>query len=186
MDANTFNSSEKHFRTLEGPMIRKLRKEHGLTQKQLASILYVTHQSVSSWERGETKPSLDNAVRLCEVLMKQEGGEFMTSEEYEAFLYVHVSEKEKKYYDEIARRTGHRNNVYGLFTPIVKSVEDIDKIYNIGSKEFLEECERAAELEDWSKHPEHRHDYEFDPMNNLRRKRELGPLTDSEGYLKRK
>lgn len=35
-----------------GDLIKKLRKEKGLTQKDLASSLNITDRAVSKWERG--------------------------------------------------------------------------------------------------------------------------------------
>lgn len=36
--------------------IRKLREEVGLTQRQFAQLLGVSHQTVISWEKGRTEP----------------------------------------------------------------------------------------------------------------------------------
>ena len=41
-----------------GKFIKKLRKEHHLTQKQLADELNVTFQAVSKWENGKNMPDL--------------------------------------------------------------------------------------------------------------------------------
>ena len=35
-----------------GKFIREMRKERGLTQKQLAELLYVSDKAVSKWENG--------------------------------------------------------------------------------------------------------------------------------------
>ncbi len=35
-----------------GKFITKLRKEKGLTQRELGDILYVTDKAISKWERG--------------------------------------------------------------------------------------------------------------------------------------
>ena len=42
----------------------QLRKQHNLSQEDLANQLLITRQSVSLWEKGETVPSLDNLIRL--------------------------------------------------------------------------------------------------------------------------
>ena len=39
--------------------IRRLRKEKGMSQEQLAQALHVTRQTVSAWERGIAQPGLD-------------------------------------------------------------------------------------------------------------------------------
>ena len=51
-----------------GENIRKLREERKLTQEQVAEMLGVTFQAVSSWEREEYRPDTDKLIRLAEVL----------------------------------------------------------------------------------------------------------------------
>ena len=48
-----------------GEKIYKLRKQHGLSQEQLASKLGVSRQTVSKWEMG-TSPDLDNVVKIAD------------------------------------------------------------------------------------------------------------------------
>ena len=51
-----------------GQFIKKLRKEKGLTQTQLAEKLNISFQSVSKWEVGETLPDTNILLSLCNEL----------------------------------------------------------------------------------------------------------------------
>ncbi|MBQ8293367.1 MAG: helix-turn-helix transcriptional regulator [Bacilli bacterium] len=51
-----------------GQFIKKLRKEKGMTQTQLAEKLNISFQSVSKWEIGETLPDTNILLSLCDVL----------------------------------------------------------------------------------------------------------------------
>ncbi len=45
--------------------LRKLRKEEGLSQEQLADLLSVSRQSVSKWETEDAYPEMDKIIFLC-------------------------------------------------------------------------------------------------------------------------
>ena len=47
--------------------IKNLRKEKGLTQKELADLLHVTSQAVSRWEKGEVEPSVDTISNMAKI-----------------------------------------------------------------------------------------------------------------------
>ena len=47
--------------------IKKLRKEKGMTQDELAEKLCVTRQAVSNWEQGKTQPDVDTLTKLAEI-----------------------------------------------------------------------------------------------------------------------
>lgn len=51
-----------------GQYIKKLRKNKGLTQTQLAEKLNISFQSVSKWENGETLPDTNILLDLCNEL----------------------------------------------------------------------------------------------------------------------
>lgn len=51
-----------------GKFILQLRKEKGMTQKDLARQLGVTDQAVSNWENGRRMPDLSLFKPLCETL----------------------------------------------------------------------------------------------------------------------
>lgn len=50
-----------------GQIIRRLRKEHNLTQEELAEQLNITYQAVSRWENGTGMPDISQIVPLASV-----------------------------------------------------------------------------------------------------------------------
>lgn len=51
-----------------GKLILSLRKEKGLTQKELADRLQISDNAVSKWERGLSCPDISLLPRLAEIL----------------------------------------------------------------------------------------------------------------------
>lgn len=47
--------------------IKELRQEKGLSQQDLAKLLYVNQTAVSQWERNRTNPSTDTAIALANI-----------------------------------------------------------------------------------------------------------------------
>lgn len=76
---------------LTGQFITDLRKEKGLTQKQLADLLNVTDKAVSKWERGLSFPDISMLEPISQVLdisvmellagKRRDASEIMTIEE---------------------------------------------------------------------------------------------------------
>ena len=48
--------------------LKKLRTEKGLTQNQLAGMMFVNKTTISKWESGSRLPSADMIIRLAKVL----------------------------------------------------------------------------------------------------------------------
>ena len=51
-----------------GTMIAELRKEHGMTQLELAEKMGVTDKAVSKWERDLSCPDINSVPTLAEIL----------------------------------------------------------------------------------------------------------------------
>jgi len=56
------------FNKLLGDHIRKVRLSKGMSQVDLASLMGINYQNISSYERGEIAPTLFWIHRLCESL----------------------------------------------------------------------------------------------------------------------
>lgn len=48
--------------------LKKLRKDTGLTQVDVASKMGISQQAYASWERGVKKPTQDNLVKIAQIL----------------------------------------------------------------------------------------------------------------------
>lgn len=53
---------------LIGEALKKARESKGLTQKQLAEMLYVDPSLVCRWEKGQRRISLDELTVILEIL----------------------------------------------------------------------------------------------------------------------
>ena len=53
---------------LNNTILKKLRKEKKLTQTELASKLNISQKSYSNWESGKAEPTLDNIIKLANIL----------------------------------------------------------------------------------------------------------------------
>lgn len=51
-----------------GTMIAELRKQHGMTQLELAEKIGVTDKAVSKWERDLSYPDINSLPKLAELL----------------------------------------------------------------------------------------------------------------------
>ena len=50
-----------------GDSIRKIRQSKKFTQEELAALLHVTPQAVSSWEIGRTLPDAERIIDLAHI-----------------------------------------------------------------------------------------------------------------------
>lgn len=50
-----------------GQTIRDLRKEKGLSQEELAKLLFLSQDTISLWERGKSFPDIVAVVKLTKI-----------------------------------------------------------------------------------------------------------------------
>ncbi|MBR6484155.1 MAG: helix-turn-helix transcriptional regulator [Clostridiales bacterium] len=98
-----------------GHLITELRKEKGMTQKQLADALNVTDKAVSKWERGLSFPDVSMLepiselldVSILEILEGERAGKdgTMSREEVQNLISesVEMSEEEMRHKREMSR-----------------------------------------------------------------------------------
>lgn len=97
-----------------GQFITELRKEKGMTQKQLADLLNVTDKAVSKWERGLSFPDISMLEPISQVFdisimellagKRQDASETLTKEEAQKLINQSV-----ELGDEEIRRKKERN-----------------------------------------------------------------------------
>ena len=46
--------------------LKRVRERRGMSQETVAAQLHTTRQTISNWERGQNKPSIDDLMRLAE------------------------------------------------------------------------------------------------------------------------
>ena len=92
-----------------GERISNLRKNKNITQKELASRLYVTDKTISSWESNSTEPSMEMIIKLSEILEYSSsyilhGGNLKDNIEME--IKIKISKEEYDSLNRIMKRDG--------------------------------------------------------------------------------
>lgn len=52
---------------MDGERLQELRKDKGLSQKQLAALLNLSEFTISSYEHGKTEPNDETFIALCDL-----------------------------------------------------------------------------------------------------------------------
>ena len=78
-----------------GSTIKRLRREKGITQEELAAKVFVTRQAVSRWETGETTPSIDMAKLLVKTFKDKGYETYIDSPTNQQFIILTRGEMER-------------------------------------------------------------------------------------------
>lgn len=53
------------YKAILGTIIKRLREQHDISQKELADIIGITKQSLSVFEKGTSAPSLETLIKIA-------------------------------------------------------------------------------------------------------------------------
>ncbi|WP_172357958.1 helix-turn-helix domain-containing protein, partial [Lactococcus insecticola] len=110
--------------------IKSLRKEKGLTMKELAKILEVTEASISRWENGKTPPRFDKIKKLSDY--------FGVSESYILGLSDERNQSNKAPIFEVSDKNGgHSFIVKSDISVITDIVKVFDRLNDVNQTDVL-------------------------------------------------
>lgn len=116
-----------------GRFISTIRKEKGLTQKDIADKLEISDKTVSKWETGKGLPEVSMMIPLCDILGITVNellcGEHLTDSEYK-------QEAEKKMIDLIAEKKDSKKKI--LLEIVVIIISLLSSLTIIEVSAFLE------------------------------------------------
>lgn len=110
MSTGNLKLFEVNYMALNNTALKELRKEKKLTQTELASKLDISQKSYSNWESGKAEPTLDNIIKLANILDTTTdfllgrtnidfGNDSKVYEEYKKLLSQNKKEEIKERYD---------------------------------------------------------------------------------------
>ncbi len=121
-----FNIDKQKF----GTFIAMLRKEKGITQKELAEQLFISDKAVSKWETAASVPKIDLLIPLANILgvtvtellmcQRMEQDNTLSTTQVEQVVKIAISYSEKQ------TRAYHNKGKWGLiyiFSLIIASLE---------------------------------------------------------------
>ena len=96
-----------------GKFIKELREKKGMSQTELASLMYVSRQAISQWENGVHLPDVDKLTPLAKILGVQLAelleGEFIQDQKKQNDVLV----------DEIQTKQKQKKKIIKRFTTVV-------------------------------------------------------------------
>lgn len=75
--------------------LKRIRKEKGMTQEELAQKLYVTRQLISKWEQGKSLPNIESVEQLAQIL-EVSIDDLIDDESIKTMAYSEAIENRKK------------------------------------------------------------------------------------------
>ncbi|MBQ7115448.1 MAG: helix-turn-helix transcriptional regulator [Clostridia bacterium] len=111
-----------------GKFISELRKENGLTQKELAEKLSVTDKAVSKWETGKCYPDIE-IIEKISLIFNVSINEILSGEK---ILHEKVREEADKTIVQVMKKSKkekHKGNIIALILSIITLLSGVYAIY---------------------------------------------------------
>lgn len=131
-----------------GANIKKLRLQHGMTQKNLADKLFVSAQAVSRWENDEVEPSISTILELAKIfgvtadeILGLENKDTKESEENKEDIEKEV----KKEQEDSQKSQDTPRQFLALCEKCNSPIYESNKIVRTDGKIFCYECQRKKE-----------------------------------------
>lgn len=126
-----------------GANIKKLRLQHGMTQKNLADKLFVSAQAVSRWENDEVEPSISTILELAKIFG-------VSADEILGFEFKDNSEKNSnedkdKKKEESQPNQEHERQFLAVCEKCNSPIYESSKIVRTDGMVFCYDCHRNKE-----------------------------------------
>jgi len=138
-------------------IIRKIRKERGLTQKELADLTDLNEVTIRRYELGERRPKIDNLIKIAKAIEVEVKDLLGEREVPIKSKIIRTRNATQTSIEEIIEKSGITENRYRSIEEgtIIPTNEELQNIY---SAVFGEEFEMPF----WMKNPEYISDLDFD------------------------
>ena len=121
-----------------GERLSKLRKQENMTQQDLASKLFVTDKTISSWESNRTEPNLEVLVKISEILSCSVGyliyGDNLKNN-IETEIKIRITKEEYK----------RLINLMNTNAKFLNETKQLDTYYQPSYRKFL----KSGEINEW-------------------------------------
>ena len=120
-----------------GVFIAEMRKEQGMSQKQLADEVGVTDKAVSKWETGKSLPEISKMESLCEVL-NININELLSGEQLPEAAYSKKAEENMLSLIHESETKANQTNIVGVIAMLVLSFVPIVFIILYGHMDYFD------------------------------------------------
>ncbi len=125
-----------------GEKIRKIRKENGLTQKQLGEKLGVSYQMIAQYENGKRNPKINTVISIASAL-NVEMFDLMSIQEYED----KIDQEAKERFETKVQR----GEIHVIDCKENTLIENYNKLNDKGQDKAIEQVELLTKIPDYRK-----------------------------------